>query len=262
MTIYLGTQGWSYKDWVGSFYPPNTKVSDYLSHYATMFDAVELDTTFYGTPAAARVDRWYSTTPPHFQFTAKLPRSITHDRHLVQAGDELQEFLRVITRLGTKLGAVLIQLPPDFTEEERPALQQFIENLSGEIRWAVEFRHRSWLTEETYDLLRDRHIGWAMIDLRYMPVVREVTADFSYVRWLGNRQDIVRVHQTQIDRTERLDTWAETLDSVARRVERVYGFVNNHYSGHSPADVRYLRRALGMTEVLDTIERHEQGTLL
>jgi uncharacterized protein YecE (DUF72 family) len=262
MTIYLGTQGWSYKDWIGPFYPPGTKDADFLSTYSTIFDAVELDTTFYGTPTASRVDKWNSLAPPGFQFTAKLPRSITHDRHLEGAEEELDAFVDVITRLEEKLGALLIQLPPDFTFDERPALERFLSLLPSGIRFAAEFRHRSWLNDTTYDLLRAHGVAWTMIDLRYMPIVREITADFSYVRWLGNRKDIVRVHETQIDRSERLDGWAETLDSVARRVERIYGFVNNHYSGHSPADVRYLRRSLGMPETLPSPERHEQGTLL
>lgn len=262
MTIYLGTQGWSYKDWIGSFYPPGTKDQDFLSTYATVFDAVELDTTFYGTPTPNRVQKWDAATPAGFQFTAKLPRTITHDRHLVDAGEELEEFLGAMAPLGGKLGAILIQLPPDFTADERPALEKFLKLLPREVRFSAEFRHRSWLNDDTYDLLRSHGVAWTMIDLRYMPIIREVTADFSYVRWLGNRQDIVRVNATQIDRTERLNTWAETLDSVARSVERVYGFVNNHYSGHSPADVRYLRKSLGLDETIPAGDGPKQGSLL
>ena len=130
MSIYLGTQGWSYKDWVGSFYPPGTKTADYLPYYAHVFDAVELDTTFYGTPTLDRVKGWSGATPTGFQFTAKTPRSITHDRRLVGAEGEFEEFVDVIAGLGEKLGAILIQLPPDFTVRERPqeeieVLEQF-----------------------------------------------------------------------------------------------------------------------------------------
>jgi uncharacterized protein YecE (DUF72 family) len=262
MKIYLGTQGWSYKDWIGSFYAPGTRNEDFLSTYATIFDAVELDTTFYGTPTASRIDKWNASTPDDFQFTAKLPRSITHDRRLVDAEEELAEFVEVMTRLRDKLGPLLIQLPPDFKIDERPALERFLSHLPEGVSFAAEFRHRSWLNDETYDLLRAHGVAWTMIDWRYLPIVTELTTDFSYVRWLGRREDIERVHATQIDRRARLDTWAETLDSVAHRVERVYGFVNNHYSGHSPADVRYLRRSLGLPETLPSGERHEQGTLL
>jgi uncharacterized protein YecE (DUF72 family) len=260
MTIYIGTQGWSYKDWLGTFYPPGTRAADYLASYAEVFDAVELDTTFYGIPAASKVDAWRDSTPEGFQFTAKLPRSITHDRHLVDAGEELTDFLGAMRRLGPKLGAVLIQLPPDFSLEERPALQRFLDLLPEDIRFAAEFRHRSWLEEETFDLLRERHVAWTMIDLHYMPITPRVTADFAYVRLLGDHRKIMRMNATQIDRSEDIRRWAEEIEAVAQKVERVYGFVNNHYSGHSPADVHRLRRALGMPDV--ERDQTRQGTLL
>ncbi|GAC1639830.1 MAG: DUF72 domain-containing protein [Chloroflexota bacterium] len=242
--IFLGTQGWSYKDWVGSFYPPATRAADYLAVYARSFDAVELDTTFYATPPESRVDLWSRATPPHFQFTAKVPRSITHDRHLIDTKDDFLEFLHAITGLGDKLGAILIQMPPDFTIDERPALEDFLSHLPSDLRFALELRHRSWLQDGTYDLLAEHGVAWTMIDLSFMPKHVEVTTDFSYVRWLGDRHKIQRVHATQIERSAELDRWIEVLETVASKVERLYGFVNNHYSGHSPADVRYLRERL------------------
>jgi uncharacterized protein YecE (DUF72 family) len=259
--IYLGTQGWSYKDWVGSFYPPGTQPRDYLRRYAEVFDAVELDSTFYGTPRAEMVRSWDRSTPPDFQFTAKLPRSITHDRRLVDAGDELRDFLATIEELGPKLGAVLIQLPPDLTAAERPALEAFLQGLPDGVRFAAEFRHRSWLTEETFELLRQHGVAWTAIDLSYMPRRLELTADLCYVRWLGNRKDITRLDSIQIDRRERLNDWAAKLDEVAQQVQRVYGFANNHYSGHSPSDIRYLRERLGLVQS-QTGPTPRQGTLL
>lgn len=262
MKIYLGTQGWSYKDWVGALYPPRTASRDYLVHYAEQFDAVELDTTFYGTPLPDRIQLWDRSTPDHFQFTAKTPRTVTHDRRLLDAQDDFQEFLQVMSGLGPKLGAILVQLPPDFTTDERPALEEFVERLPPDFRFAVEFRHRSWLSEETYDLLRAHHVAWTMIDLVYMPRQIECTADFTYVRWLGDRRQIHRMHETQLDRTADLEAWAEQLENVAHRLERMYGFVNNHYSGHSPADVRFLQQRLQVPEAQRESDRPEQGSLL
>jgi uncharacterized protein YecE (DUF72 family) len=246
MTIYLGTQGWSYKDWVGSFYPPDARASDYLRLYANEFDAVELDTTFYAIPRLQQVDAWRQSTPPDFQFTAKTPRSITHDRHLVDADDEMDAFLESITRLEDKLGAVLIQMPPDFTVGEFDALANFLPRLPKDVRFAVELRNRSWLRSETYDLLRENGIAWTMIDLHYMPKVGQLTADFGYVRWLGNRSQITRMHATQIDRRPELEKWADVLEQASQQTQRIYGFANNHYSGHSPADIRYLHERLGI----------------
>lgn len=259
MTIYLGTQGWSYKDWVGSFYPDGTAPGDYLRRYSEVFDAVELDTTFYGIPRPSLVDSWKQSTPPEFQFTAKVPRSITHDRHLVDADEDFEEFLQVMAGLESKLGAILIQLPPDFTRQERPALERFLARLPEGFRFAAEFRHRSWLADATYDLLRERRVAWTIIDLSFMPKSPVLTADFSYVRWLGDRRKIQRMHAVQIDRSRDLDAWAEKLDEIARDTERIYGFANNHYSGHSPADVRYLLHRLGIPEKSPP---HQQGTLL
>jgi len=261
MHIYLGTQGWSYKDWVGSFYPQGTQPRDYLHYYASVFPAVELDSTFYGTPRPEMVHAWDAATPDTFQFTAKVPRAITHDRRLVGAEDEMREFLATIQRLGSKLGAILIQLPPDFTADERPALEDFLASLPADYRFAAEFRHRSWLNEESFDLLRRHKVAWTIIDLWYMPRHVEITADFTYIRWLGRRRDIERMDAVQIDRRPQLDAWADKLDEIAKRVQRVYGFANNHYSGHSPADVRYLRERLGLPAPLPKSE-HEQGTLL
>lgn len=262
MTIYLGTQGWSYKDWVGGFYPAGTQARDYLAYYAEVFDAVELDTTFYGSPRPALVDMWKRSTPDGFQFTAKLPRSITHDRHLVDSSEELDEFLHAIAGLAPKLGAILIQLPPDFAVDEQPALDSFLSILPTDVRFAVEFRHRSWLRDETYELLRRRGVAWTVIDLYYMPRRIELTGDFTYIRWLGDRRKIQRMDAVQIDRRGELDEWAEKIEDVSRRVERVYGFANNHYSGHSPSDIRHLRKRLGMPETAPLSRQPDQPTLL
>jgi uncharacterized protein YecE (DUF72 family) len=243
---FLGTQGWSYKDWVGSFYPPEARSDQFLRLYANEFDAVELDTTFYAIPRSAQIDSWRAATPEGFQFTAKTPKSITHDRHLIDADEEMNAFLEVITGLEDKLGVVLLQMPPDFTFAELDALSAFLAHLPGDVRFAVEFRHRSWIRDETYELLQKHGTAFTMIDLRYMPRVPQVTADFTYVRWLGDRRQITHMDATQIDRRPELDRWADLLEDASSRAQRIYGFANNHYSGHSPADIRYLHQRLGI----------------
>lgn len=258
MNFYLGTQGWSYRDWAGPFYPPDARPRDYLAMYAAAFDAVEVDSTFYATPRSSLVDLWDSQTPSAFQFAAKTPRSITHDRHLIDVNEDMAEFLRVITRLGEKLGAVLIQMPPDFSFDELPALDAFLATLPDEVRFAVELRHRSWIRDESFDLLRDHGAAFTIVDLHYMPRIVELTADFAYVRWLGDRRQIQRMHTTQIDRRGELDQWAERLEDLSSRAQRIYGFSNNHYSGHSPSDISHLRRRLGLPERTGP----RQGTLL
>ncbi len=261
MTIYLGTQGWGYKDWVGPFYPPGTRSQEYLAAYAAIFNAVELDTTFYGTPRPTSVEGWDRATPEGFVFTAKIPRIITHDKRLIGAEPDLVEFLTVMERLGAKLGPLVLQFPPDFTADNRQALEDFLAILPDDFRFAAEFRHRSWLTDDTVDLLRRSNVAWTMIDLNYMPKRVELTTDFAYLRWLGDHKKITRMDATQLDRRPELDAWGEILDEVSRDVQRIYGFANNHYSGHSPADIQYLSRKLGLP-AHELPRNPAQGTLL
>jgi uncharacterized protein YecE (DUF72 family) len=258
--ILLGTQGWGYTAWRGRFYPESARQSDFLRLYAERFPVVELDTTFYGVPSEKTIRGWDASTPDGFEFTAKMPRAITHDRGLVDCTAEVDEFVSALSLLGPKLGAILIQLPPSFTSVEWVALEGFLSQLPDGPRYAIEFRHRSWLHDRTYDLLEHHSIAWTMIDLPYMPRVVRTTADFAYVRWLGDHKRDVFKDPVRLDRHEDLEAWAEKLDEVARNVQRVYGFANNHYSGHSPDDIHYLQRLLGIESDQSQVPR--QGSLL
>jgi uncharacterized protein YecE (DUF72 family) len=253
MTEYrIGTQGWSYKDWVGTFYPEGTQAGQYLETYAAHFDTVELDTTFYRTPSLSMVHGWDQKTPDGFIFASKLPREITHDRALFDVDAVLTGHVAVMECLGPKLGPMLAQLPPQFHRgpDEWATLKRFVTLLPPEFQFAIEFRHRSWLQEDTYDLLRENGVAWCSVDLFYMPKVHEVTAPFTYVRWLGERSKIEQVDRVQIDRRRELIDWSRILkERVSPKVTRVYAYVNNHYSGHSPANVRQLEILLKGTSV-------------
>jgi uncharacterized protein YecE (DUF72 family) len=249
--LYIGTQGWNYPDWVGTFYPPGTKPKEMLRLFSGALDTVEIDSTFYGTPRPSAVQGWAESTPPGFRFAAKLPRQITHEAMLRDADADLAAFLRVMDGLGDKLGPLLIQLPPQFHRDEQTwaDVRAFLAALPGGYQWAIEFRHRSWLGDETLDLLRERGVAWTCIDLEYMPRVVAATADFAYVRWLGDRRQIERYNRIQIDRSREADEWAEALVGLARHVRRIYGYFNNHYAGHSPASINLLRARLGLPPV-------------
>lgn len=246
----LGTQGWSYPDWVGPFYPPGTRQPDFLPVYARAFRTVELDTTFYASPSPKTVEGWRRRSPDGFEFAAKLPQLITHEKRLRGAEGELTRFVEVMDLLGDKLGPLLAQLPPDFRygEAEWEALNEFVEQLAPWRRWAIEFRHRSWAREDVLELLSERRVTWCINDLPYLPKRVEVTGDFAYLRWLGDHRKIEQFGTTQIDRSADYDFWAETLRELSGRVTRVYGYFNNHYAGHSPASVRELQRRLGLPE--------------
>jgi uncharacterized protein YecE (DUF72 family) len=250
-SIRLGTQGWSYPDWVGAFYPPGAKQEHYLPFYAQVFDTVELDTTFYHAPRPSIVRSWDRNTPAHFRFCAKVPETITHTARLAKVGEQMSEFVRALEPLGEKLGPLLVQMPAEFTRDAGSAglLDRFLASAPASVRIAVEFRDRSWHVRETWDLLRARHAALAWTEWRELPRVSEVTADFLYLRWLGDRREIATYDRVQIDRAEAFDAWERDLRRVLPEVREVFGFFNNHWAGHSPASAAEMKRRLGLTPV-------------
>ena len=255
--VRIGTQGWNYDAWVGPFYPSGTRVGDFLSMYARAFRTVEVDSTFYAIPPAKTVRGWAERTPADFQFALKLPQEITHERRL--RGDDavsaMQLFFDRARELGPKLGPVLVQLGPDFGPAELPALVQFLPRLPDDVQVAVEFRQRGWLTDGVLALLAEHRVAVALTDARWVPrrqmlaLAERPTADFAYLRWMGPNRDIVDYSRIQVDRTRELEAWAAALRGLAGRLDKVWGFVNNHFAGHSPSSARDLQRMLGQRPV-------------
>ncbi|HET9013540.1 MAG TPA: DUF72 domain-containing protein [Gemmatimonadaceae bacterium] len=253
--VRIGTQGWNYDAWVGPFYPVGTRPADYLTVYSRAFDTVEVDSTFYAIPPVRTVRGWYDRTPHGFTFALKLPQEITHERRLRDADDLANEFYDRARELGEKLGPVLIQLGPDFGPVELPALAKLLPTLPQDIRFSVEFRHRGWIQDGVLALLAEHGVGLTLSDARWIPrkqmlaLAARPTAKFLYVRWMGANRDIVDYSRIQIDRTAELEQWAEVLWPLAVKGVSVYGYVNNHFAGHSPQSARELQRALRLTPV-------------
>lgn len=263
--VRLGTQGWNYDAWVGPFYPSGTRAGDFLSLYARAFDTVEVDSTFYAVPAERTVLGWAERTPAHFRFALKLPQAITHEHRLRGGDDVLALFLDRARLLGAKLGPVLVQLGPDFGPEELPALAAFLPRLPADVRFAVEFRQRAWISDGVLALLADHGVALALSDGRWVPqrwslqlaerFAARSPAPFAYVRWMGPNRDLVDHSRIQVDRTRELAAWGTALGAMtAGGVREVYGYVNNHFAGHSPENVRDLQRLVGQRPV-------EPGTL-
>ncbi|MBE3074666.1 MAG: DUF72 domain-containing protein [Actinobacteria bacterium] len=152
--IHIGTQGWNYDAWVGPFYPEGTRPSDFLTVYARAFDSVEVDSTFYAAPAPTTIRSWYERTPAGFVFTLKLPQEITHEQRLRDHTGASESFFERARGLGDKLGPILVQMGPDFQPGELPALVDFIGHVPANLRIAIEFRHRGWITDGVLALLR------------------------------------------------------------------------------------------------------------
>jgi uncharacterized protein YecE (DUF72 family) len=253
--IRIGTQGWNYDAWVGPFYPSGTRAADYLTVYARAFDTVEVDSTFYAVPPVKTVRGWYERTPANFVFALKLPQEITHERRLRDADDVADLFYDRARELGEKLGPVLIQLGPDFAPVELPALANLLPKLPRDIRFSVEFRQRGWITDGVLALLAEHAVGLTLTDARWIPrkqmlaLATRPTTDFLYVRWMGANRDVVDYSRIQIDRTSELEQWAGVLWPLALKGVSVYGYVNNHFAGHSPESARELQRLLRQTPV-------------
>ncbi|HNR95921.1 MAG TPA: DUF72 domain-containing protein [Anaerolineae bacterium] len=247
--IRIGGQGFSSRDWVGTFYPPAWPSQESLPFYSRVFDTVELNTTFYAIPSASTIRNWAQRVPEGFVFSAKMPRVITHDKALNNVQFELDSFLNRITLLGGKLGAVVIQFPASFQRRQEERLRAFLALLPGDIRFAVEFRHSSWDHPEILALLRAARVAWCTTHWQDLPPVVELTTDIAYFRLVGFHDEFTRLDEVQHDRTAELEHWAATIRGLAKQVKRIYVYINNHYEGHSPATVNRLKVLLSLPVV-------------
>jgi uncharacterized protein YecE (DUF72 family) len=234
--LYLGTSGWSYADWEGTLYPEALPSASRLAEYVKRYATVEIDSTFYGTPRRSTVQKWREVAPEGFLFAAKFPKEVTHQQNLVGAEAEVESFLHTMAELGDRLGPLLIQLPPSFDVEGMGVLEDFLKNLPEGFRYAVEVRHRSWLGSDLPEMLRERGAALTLIDYPGMPRMEEVTADFSYVRWLGDRREFPSGHtHLERERDDDLRWWSELVGRFLEEDRTVFAYANNHYQNHSPS---------------------------
>jgi uncharacterized protein YecE (DUF72 family) len=251
---FLGTMGFGYKDWGGGvFYPVGLPSANFLAYYSRSFNAVELDTTFYGVPTLAKVKQWANSVPDRFVFCAKLPRTLTHDNGLRKVQGELDEFVEVMRHLGEKLGVILIQLPPGFTLAEEKYLVEFLKYLPTDIRFAVEFRHPSWLVPKIEDMLNRNQVSWATTEYPGLPNQVKQTSDFLYIRWIGQHGTYDRHTYERVDKTSQLVWWNEQLQPHLDRADRVYGFFNNDYAGYAIGTCNKYKKILGLPVSSDQV---------
>ncbi|MGC1122980.1 MAG: DUF72 domain-containing protein [Candidatus Methanofastidiosia archaeon] len=244
-TLYIGTSGWSYDDWIGPFYPEGIKKGEMLEFYAKEFNLVEINSTFYALPNKYAVISWSKKVPDDFVFTAKIPREITHKRFLRNAEPVFKEFYSLmypLIDLG-KLGCFLIQLPPKFSTEYEGSLKEFLDFLPDSVRFAVEFRHTSWDTKTDYSFLRDNHTAFVVTDsVKMEPVVR-ITSDLGYVRWHGRNPS----HWYDYQYTEEeLREWIPKVQKMHLSTETLYLQFNNHPRGQAINNARMLKDLLNI----------------
>jgi len=242
--LNLGTIGWSYNFWKGKFYPNKEIPKDYLKYYATQFNSVEVDNTFYRIPSQSTVANWKLQTPENFLFSLKFPKMITHIKMLRKCEYETDVFLERVRLLGNKLGVLLLQFPPNFGFENLPDLEAYLEKLPKKIRFAIEVRNRSLLNQTFYSVLETNRAALVWADNLLMTQISSMTTNFLYFRWEGNRKKVNgTLGKIEADRTEDLKLEAERFQLFLNKMD-VFGYFGKYYSGYPPSDVIYIQNFL------------------
>jgi len=242
--IFLGTCGWSYAEWEGILYPGRQSK---LGQYSSIFPTAEIDSTFYALPKSGTVLGWATYTPKNFVFSAKLPKAITHTLAL-KAGEEteahLNQFLEVMKPLAQaqKLACILIQLPP-FLKFDIERLESFLSLLPNSQNFAIEFRHNSWLLEQTFRLLEKYRAAYTIVDEPLLPPDIHVTSDLAYIRWHGRGAKPWFNYRYSEDQ---LQEWVPRVRETAGKAKKVLGYFNNHFHGYAPENCLQIMQMLGI----------------
>ena len=233
--VHVGCSGWTYAHWRGVVYPNGLPQRRWLEHYATLFDTVEVNATFYRLPSRDTVAAWVETVPERFVFVVKASRYLTHVRRLRDPGRGVERFYASIEPLvsSPKLGPVLWQLPETFHRDDE-RLARALDRLPPG-RHAFEFRHPSWFEPEVYSLLRERRAALVIGDHPERPFqAHELTADWTYVRFHhGSRGRRGNYSERE------LEGWARRIRAWRRRAE-VFAYFNNDWEGFAVANARKL----------------------
>jgi uncharacterized protein YecE (DUF72 family) len=233
-TVHVGTSGYNYPEWRGTFYPEDLPASAMLRFYAERFVTVEINATFYRMPTAKTLAGWAAATPSAFVFTLKAPQRITHMRRLRDVDEPLRFFCDTARALGAKLGPLFFQLPPTF-RKETGRLRDLLVQVPPDLRCAFEFRHASWFADDVYEALRARDAALCVADTETGSTPDEATATWGYYR-LRN-----------VDYPDaQLATWAQALTRPGRR--EVFCYFKHEETGTGPALAARLRARLGAAE--------------
>jgi uncharacterized protein YecE (DUF72 family) len=232
--IYVGTSGYNYPEWKGSFYPDNLAASKMLPYYAERFSTVEINYTFYRMPTPALVAGWAAQVPADFKFTLKAPRRITHDRRLRDVADSVRGFCEAASELGPQLGALLFQLAPNF-KKDLAIFDDFLAVLPPRLCAAFEFRHDSWLDEDVYARLRARNLALCIADSEKRSTPVMATADYAYLRL----RDEGYTEQHIVE-------WADRVRELSLQCREIYVYFKHEDEGKGPEFGRMLKERLSL----------------
>jgi uncharacterized protein YecE (DUF72 family) len=230
--IWIGTSGYNYPEWKGTFYPADLPASKMLAYYAARFRTVEINYTFYRMPTEKLVAGWAAGTPSPYKLTLKAPRRITHDSRLKNCDELVRSFCRVAGALADKLGALLFQLPPSL-KKDLPLLEAFLGTLPPHAPVAFEFRHPSWFDDEVFGMLSRHGHALCVADSEKLSTPVRVTADFAYFRLRDEGY-------TPAD----IGRWAQTIARETAGCSQVYVYFKHEEEGKGPEFARMLQERL------------------
>lgn len=233
---YIGTSGWHYDDWRGIFYPDNLPKNKWLEFYAQYFPTVEINNTFYRLPSEKAARAWYNDSPREFFFAVKVSRYLTHIKRLKDAAKSIEIFMSRTAPLKEKLKLLLYQLPENFHRNDE-RLEEFLKVLPQGYKHVVEFRHKSWYSEEVYSILRRYNIAFCIFDMPGLTSPVMATADFAYIRFHG-KDDIYTSKYGDRD----LEEWAEKIKKLPANVKAVYIYFNNDAAGYAIENAMMIKR--------------------
>ena len=220
--LRVGTSGYNFPEWRGSFYPPKLPAAKWLEYYAQQLGTVEINYTFYRTPNAKTVAGWDAATPAEFTFVLKVPQRITHIARLKNIDEPLRIFLDTVRKLHAKLGPVLFQLPPNF-KKDIARVGDLLTQFPSDVRAACEFRHASWWSDDVYELLRSTNTALCIADTEAGTTPLVATADFGYVRLRDEGYT-----------EEQLVQWVGQLREVGREWTDAFVFFKHEEKGVGP----------------------------
>ena len=238
--IHIGTSGWHYDHWRGAFYPEDLAKQRFLQYYADRFDSVEINHSFYQLPKKETFERWRKETGRDFLFSIKASRYISHMKKLKDPGETVPPLLSKADFLKEKLGPILFQLPPGWSvNQER--LQNFLSFLPEGYRYVFEFRDFSWHTAGIIDMLSRRGAAFCIFEMAGQRSLKEVTADFVYVRLHGPDREAYKGMYTSQD----LAGWAGAFSSWANQGKEVFCYFDNDEKGFAAQNALELNRMIG-----------------
>lgn len=231
---YIGTSGWHYKHWKGTFYPEELSNRDHFSYYSSIFSTVEINNSFYKLPSLKTFSDWRKASPGNFTFSVKGSRFITHMKKLNVTGTSIRKFFTRADRLKEKLGPILFQLPPKWKmNQER--LSNFLQRIPKNHRYVFEFRNTTWYTPQVYELLRRHNAAFCIYELAHHLTPLEITADFVYVRLHGPGEKY-QGNYTQGELTK----WSMRCKEWSKKGKDVYVYFDNDQAAHAAFNARKL----------------------